>query len=104
MRILNYTPHIINETETGKSYPSDGIARVESITLWTENTVGGVRLCHTTTGKVIGLPEQEEGIYILVSGMVLDASDRGDLLAPGELVRNDAGQPIGCRGFRIKGE
>jgi hypothetical protein len=34
--------------------------------------------------------------------MVLSACQgRKDLLAPGELVRDEAGKPTGCRGFKV---
>ncbi len=100
--IINYTPHTINEVTTGKSYPSNGVARVESQTHWLKNTIDDVPLCTTKLGEVQGLPGFVEDTYIIVSGLVFDASNRVDLLAPGMLVRDDNGQPIGCNGFRAK--
>jgi len=47
-------------------------------------------------GQVSGLPEKQPGKYYLVSSMVLDASDRDDLLAPdtGSTAGRDAGGKI----------
>lgn len=39
-------------------------------------------------------------VYIITSMVVRTANPRRiDLLSPGELIRDDNGQPIGCRGF-----
>jgi hypothetical protein len=100
MTILNYTPHTINEATTGNSYPSNGVARLSATTEVVDN-INGINIYHTTFGEVEGLPESEEGVVIIVSGMILDAvSDRDDLIAPGILVRDENGNPVGCKGFR----
>lgn len=101
MRIINLTPHTINEVETGETFPPSGsVARVEA----TYNQVGmleNIRLFKVEYGEIEGLPEPEDGIVYIVSGMVKAATDRVDVVAPGELVRDESGKPIGCRGFKI---
>ena len=102
MKILNYTPHAIVETITGTTFaPSGKVARVAATSTPAGN-LAGVPCFSTTFGEVQGLPAPQDGVALIVSGMVLDAckSNRFDLVAPGELVRNDAGQPVGCKGFR----
>jgi len=98
---INLTPHVINEVVTGLSLPPSGtIARVSASNTVVDN-IDGIEIYQTVYGEVIGLPEPQPGVYYIVSGAVLSACpDRKDLLAPGELVRNADGQPIGCKGFR----
>jgi hypothetical protein len=102
MKIINYTPHGINEVLTSQTFPPSGnVARVSS-TSTPAGDIAGVPCFSTTFGEVEGLPAPQEGVFILVSGLVLEASKglRFDLVAPGELVRDSAGQPVGCKGFR----
>jgi len=48
------------------------------------------------------LPEPQDGVLIVVSGVVaLAASDRHDLLVPAEVKRDDDGQTIGCCSLEI---
>jgi len=62
--------------------------------------VNGIPLFSRAFGEVIGLPAPAEGVLLIVSALVADASpDRLDLVSPGELVRDDKGQPVGCKGF-----
>ena len=102
MKIINYTPHAINETTSGRTFPPSGnIARVASTSIPAGN-LDGIPVVTSTFGEVEGLPEPQQDVAIIVSGMVLDAcKGRFDLIAPGELVRDEGGNPIGCKGFRI---
>ena len=64
------------------------------------DTVEGIDIYENIYGEVTGLPEFKEGIYYVVSAMVRQAlPERKDLLSPGQLIRNEAGQPIGCLGL-----
>lgn len=102
---VNLTPHGIIILDYGRDkndrlfVPPDGqVARVET-TSEDLGTRDGVPVTKTTFGEVVGLPDPEEGIYLIVSRLVLEAvkDARDDVFAPGELVRNDDGRPIGCR-------
>ena len=64
----------------------------------------GIPIRSTVPGKVEGLPPPANGTIYVVSGMVLAAipDDRRDVVAPGELVRDDQGRPVGCLGFTSK--
>jgi len=102
MQIVNYTPHSITETTTGITFPPSGnTARVSSISV-PVGDLAGAPCFITSFGQVEGLPEPQDGVALIVSGMVMDAckGKRFDLVAPGELVRDENGQPVGCKGFR----
>ena len=101
--IINLTPHAINEVQTGKTFqPSGDIARC-TVSMEEVGEVEGVKTFKAIYGDIKGLPAQKDGVFYLVSGMVLSASDRKDLLAPGDLVRDENGKPIGCNGFKVNG-
>mgnify|MGYP000491132453 FL=1 len=107
MKLKNFTPHnvviVINES-TKIVIPSDGIARVtETKTATPSIDVDGVIIetFKSSFGEVENLPPQEEGVMVIVSAMAADAAkDRNDLLVPGELVRDNDGNIIGCKSLR----
>jgi len=102
MKIINLTPHAIVETETKITYPPSGlVARVSSKSKQMEFTINDAPLFRTTYGEIEDLPDEVTGTVYLVSGIVLAATERKDLVAPGELVRDADGKPIGCKGFKI---
>lgn len=100
---INLTPHPINIHNADGDLvttvaPSGTVARVsQSDTV--VDTVDGVDILAVTYGDLDGLPDPVDGTMYIVSGMVRAATDRADVLSPGPLIRNDAGQPIGCRGL-----
>lgn len=64
------------------------------------DTIEGIDIYEVVYGEVTGLPEFKEGVYYVVSAMVRQAlPHRKDLLSPGQLIRNEKGQPIGCLGL-----
>ena len=64
------------------------------------DVVEGIDIYEVVYGEVTGLPEYQEGIYYVVSAMVRQAlPHRRDLLSPGQLIRSESGQPIGCLGL-----
>lgn len=121
MVFINLTPHTINIV--GKSAttvaPSGQSLRVsqEMIPVHLANVGGGegvdfyrakygpLEMIDNTTKQVVSTelpPLVDDNVYI-VSGQCLDALKgvRADFAAPGELVRDDKGQPIGCKGLKI---
>ena len=106
MKLKNFTPHnvviVINESKI--VIPSDGIARVtETKTVAPSIDVDGVivETFLSAFGEVENLPPQEEGVMIIVSALVASAAKgRDDLLVPGELVRDDGGNIVGCKSLR----
>jgi len=55
-------------------------------------------------GDVTGLPDREADVTYLVSGVVAArVQNRPDVYSPGELLRDDKGQPTGCKGLTCSG-
>ena len=103
IKIVNMTPHTVNMvSETGEKiadYISEGEIRLTQETKQI-GTINGVPLTKTTFGDVQGLPEEKEGIFYIVSRLVMTAcSSRNDLLVPNDIVRDDEGKIIGCKSF-----
>lgn len=63
--------------------------------------IDGIAIESVTYGEIEGLPEPQEGVYYIVSGLVAAAAaeiGRKDCLAPGALVRdkNNPSLILGC--------
>jgi hypothetical protein len=101
VKFVNLTPHEIVEMTAELRFPSEGIARV-SVEYMTNSEINGIPLFEAKYGEVEGLPEPKERTIYIVSSLVLGAvkDTRSDVVAPGELVRDDLGKPIGCLGFK----
>lgn len=106
--IKNCTPHgIFLETE-GEGLnlfePSGILPRVSTFETEAES-IDGFPCVTQKTSEVSGLPEYEPGVYLIVSAMVFNASDRKDLIAPdtGKTAkRNELGQIISVTRFLRK--
>ncbi len=113
MKFVNLTPHqitVIAGAITHVINPDGRVARVKTSVI-EEQSLNGLPVRSIETGQVEGLPAPENDTVYIVSGMVLAAipltirphiAGRRDVVAPGELVRDDAGRPIGCKGFTSK--
>ena len=92
MTYENYTPHAIRLND-GREFQSLGVARVEATFTDIEGDV-----CRQVFGEVQGLPAFRAGVSLIVSGMVLAASSREDLVAPATghpaTMRNEKGHII----------
>jgi hypothetical protein len=129
MKIVNLTPHEINIFRSMEdivpmmSIPPSGIvARVSTISeLYGEidgvpifsfsfgdivelyGEIDGVPIFSFSFGDIVDILNQESGTIYIVSAMLLEhksMKNRKDVFAPGELKRNEKGQPIGCIGLR----
>lgn len=101
MTLINLTPHpisIISDTESLDLPPSGEVARV-SMTQTIVGHIGWIPIFTTSFGEVTGLPEPQEGVAFIVSGMVASAAPRGDVFSPGQLVRDADGRVVGCKGL-----
>ena len=118
MRLVNLTPHSITVLGADAPLvlaPSGAVARVATETRELRK-LDGVSILVQTYGEITGLPAYspsdgcwEDFTVYVVSALVrlADAADRAtrgdapreDVLSPGELVRDAAGQPTGCRGL-----
>ena len=106
MTIINLTPHAItlrlDTVET--TFPASGIvARVPQATTSLGKTIAGFPVYTSTFGQV-EMPEPVEGVYYIVSAMVLSAlaDTREDVVAPrtdSTAIRNEAGHIIAVTGW-----
>ena len=103
MKFVNLTPHALNivtEDETRTIEPSGGIARIATSSTLV-GSMDGIPLHKMEYGAIEGLPDPNGKDLFIVSGMVAAQCQRSDVFSPGELVRDDAGKPIGCRGLKV---
>jgi hypothetical protein len=104
VRIVNCTPHKISiQKEDGQFLtvpPSGTIARVTAKNSVAER-LNGFIVYNTEFGEVENLPDPQEGVIYLVSRVLLNAlqGSRSDCFSPGNLLRDENGQPIGCQGL-----
>ena len=101
--IFNLTPHdltiVLADGAVHRIAKSGNVARVATNRA-PGPAVDGIPTWVTTFGDVEGLPPSAPDTAYVVSGMVAArCGDRTDVFAPGELVRDDAGNVVGCRGL-----
>lgn len=107
--LKNLTPHEVKIFKLNGTAPdldvvieaNEGmVARVSCEYIKVDKKVDGIDLYRTVFGEVTGLPDYSEGVYLLVSTMVREALPlRSDLVSPGQLLRDDDGNVIGCLGL-----
>lgn len=104
MELVNLTPHAINivcENATRTIVPSGVVARVSTVSVQV-GEIDGFPIYQTQYGELEGLPEPKVDTMYIVSAMTAaaaKAAGRDDILSPGELIRDENGQPVGCRGL-----
>ena len=108
-RIKNLTPHsiVVRLPDGGerKFEPTGTIPRVGTIEILAD-PIEGIPTVTQTMGTVEGLLEPQEGVFLLVSAMVFNASDRTDLIAPDTgkgAIRDDQGRILAVTRFIRKG-
>ena len=103
-KFVNLTPHSVNivrEDGTLLDIPSEGIARCEQYET-VVRVVDGIKITKQRFGEVVDLPNPVPGTIFIVSRIVATAvPNRTDVVCPGPLLRNNDGQPIGCKGLSI---
>ncbi len=105
MKIVNCTPHAINvilsNGEVVTIPKGDVVARV-AVTAEFVADFCGVPLTRTSYGEVQDLPDPVEGTLYLVSMFLRSAvPHRKDVASPGEMVRDNDGNIVGCRGLVV---
>lgn len=113
LNLVNLTPHelkIHNGDIVLTLPPSGKVARVASnstlVNSFVTNENGKnvtVNVYDTSYGEVVNLPpyRPSDMVMYVVSGMVNSAvPNRHDVCSPGELIRDENGRPVGCRGLR----
>lgn len=104
--LVNLTPHMLNiaceDGEFFKLEPSGKVARVSVENKPHLDVLAGDVSIPTTLpvfGEIEDLPEPQDGIIYVTSMLVAARAQRVDVLSPGELIRDEGGKPIGCRGL-----
>lgn len=102
--IVNCTPHpvvVINGDEKIVFPASGTVIRLASETV-AAGSHDGVLLTKTVFGSPTGLPAQAPGTLLIVSQLVKSAlPERTDLVVPAEVVRDSAGNIIGCKSLGL---
>ncbi len=102
MQIINCTPHPItifgaNNEVLLQLQKGENVPRLEQSNK-TVRHIAGIPITETVFGKTTDMPEQKEGVFLIVSRLVLSANpDRSDLLVPNDMVRDSDGNIIGCK-------
>ena len=102
MTIINCTPHPVcivgADGSITQTIPASGIVIRLVATTVADEPIAGVATSRTVFGEATGLPDQQEGVFLIVSQLVKSAlPQRSDLLVPAEMVRDSNGNIIGCR-------
>jgi hypothetical protein len=102
MKLINLTPHVITVLlPDGKLHiePSGKTIRlseeVEKI-----DEIKQIPITKKQYGYADYVPEEKEGTYYIVSGLVASAMKRSDFLVP-NTVRDENGKIIGCDSFSV---
>lgn len=100
-RVVNCTPHpvtIVSDGAVVRSIPPSGEVARLSVNTEPAGVVRGIPVTRTVFGEPVGLPEPKLGTCYIVSQLVKNAlPERDDLVVPAEVVRDAAGNIVGCR-------
>ncbi len=105
IKIKNLTPHPIficnNAGEIIRVFQPEGLVRLKAVTVQV-GEIDGIPTTRTEFGQPEGLPEFQEGVFLVVSQLVKTAlPSRSDLLVPAEVVRDEKGNIIGCKSLGL---
>ncbi len=104
MVFVNLTPHaihLVHENSETTIQPSGMVARCVETTTPLE-TIDGIDLVYCQYGDVEGLPDPLEGTIFIVSMLVRQRlTNRKDIASPGELIRDENGNIMGCRNLIV---
>lgn len=101
--VQNLTPHQVTILREGQEWFSlrkpEGVP-LPRVAMERREVSPGCYL--NTPGETQGLPPVRRGVLLMVSGLVLSANpERPDLIAPGQLVRDENGRPVGAEGLSV---
>lgn len=106
-KIINKTAHPVivldrKDNVIKEFKPTALSVRLESHIYHLKHRIDGIPITKSVYGHPIDLPEQQDGIYYIVSQLVKNKlPNRTDLLVPAEIVRNDKGHIVGCRSLGV---
>ena len=111
MKIVNLTPHALNIRQNNglllSVEPSGIVARCQTtkrVVDWLTDDlhpddVPHIQVRKTEYGAVEGIPAEESGTIYVTSMLAAQAARRGDVLFPGEAIRDANGNIVGCDGL-----
>ena len=102
--LVNLCPHPIYDVTSGITIAeaTEPLRVVSTTSLYKK--LGGICLFQTTiTIPKDRLPPKIEGVYYIISALTAKhlPKNRDDFIVPGNPVRNNKGEVIGCYGFRV---
>lgn len=109
--IKNLTPHAVNiiaeDGSTTATFAPEGAVARATQHAEVVGSLNGVELVSMKFGETVDLPTPQEGIFLIVSVITINAAKAegrttSDLLMTADPVRNDEGQIIGCRRFAVQ--
>jgi len=101
---INTTPHSISDTNSGIIFPKDPNCqlRINVTSKLVRFTHEGIPLYTKTYGHLDNEPPILENTFYITSLLVKQGyPHRSDFIIPGDLLRDENGQPIGCDGFAL---
>ena len=107
VKLVNKCPHLITIVDDEANpivalEPKGTPARVSQTEVVLEVSGFPCKVTKQVFGQVEDLPEPAPGVAFVVSRLVAAACpERKDLVIPGPLVRDESGNPVGCRGLSI---
>lgn len=108
-RIINLTAHPVvllgKENRIIKTFESEGSIRLSQHLVdikLLEIEKAKIRVTKTVFGKAEGVPDQEDGVYYIVSAITKTAyPERDDFLIPSELQRGLNNEILGCKSLGL---
>jgi hypothetical protein len=101
---INLTPHAISlydqDNKLKETIPSSGFVRCLETTKVIDH-IGDYPVLSVVFGEVEGLPPFQEGVYLIVSKIVLEAlhGTRNDCVCVSDTVRDENNRIIGAKAF-----
>lgn len=100
-KLINLTRHNITLKQLGTSYQFPISGEVARVTESTNYIVrDGLLLKEITDQRLVGLPEPNDEIVLIVSRVVAEHCRRQDLLFPDDLIIEN-GQILGCKALGV---
>lgn len=100
---INLTGHEVHEMTSNIVIPATNVKFRASCITKLVDTIDGIPVYETELGKPnMPLPSPMEGVVYIVSALAMNAVPEGrtDVMCPKQVIRNDNGAIIGCKGFR----
>lgn len=103
-QIINLTPHTLTICDQDCNFlveisPEGVVARVD-VQYQQEDVIGDIPVFEAKYGDITGLPSPQGDVVYVVSGMVNARVNRDDVYSPGKLIRDEDGNPVGCKGLK----